>query len=167
MTQELLQRLRAGKEAMAKRCREAATKIAEEAGVKTIHEDRKTLSGWAWPASKTISVPPPTTRRRLFIYAHECAHVALDHIGKTPRHREEYEAQRWAIEAMRRYGVPVPKRSLQRAKSHVGWKIIQAVRRGAKKVNRTALNWSLAGMSWRSRQELYEAGFLSEQQLSA
>ena len=92
---EFVEKLKAGKKAMTERCREVATKLAEEAGVVTINENRRTLTGRANTKDRRISVPPPTTRRRLYIFAHECGHVLLGHDGRKTRHREEYEAERW------------------------------------------------------------------------
>jgi hypothetical protein len=65
----------------------------------------------------------------------------LGHNGTKPRHREEYEAERYAQEAMKRHGISVPRKSLERAKKYVAWKIHQAVRRGAKRIDSEALNW--------------------------
>ena len=139
---DLVEKLKAGKARMAERCREVATKLAEEAGVQKIDESRAGKRACAMPQIKAIAVPPPTTRRRLYIWAHECAHVALNHVGKKPKHRQEYEAERWAQDALRRHGVPVPKKSTEQGKKYVRWKISQAVRRGAKHIDKEAAKWS-------------------------
>jgi hypothetical protein len=124
-----VEKLKAGKAQMADLCRQVATKLAEEAGVVTVEETRKNLTGRASAKARWICVPPPTTRRRLYIFAHECAHVLLGHRrghGGRAVHREEYEAERWAHDALRRHGVPVPKKSTDQAKTYVRWKIRQA-----------------------------------------
>jgi hypothetical protein len=83
-----------------------AEALKGEAGV-THHIIRKSLSGCAYWGR--IEVPEGKTRCQLYILAHECAHIVLGHIGKArkPRHLEEVEAERWAHEALRRYGVAV------------------------------------------------------------
>ena len=101
---------------MVERCQRAGAAILEEAGVKDVqYHDR--LRGWAYPDRKSVRVPTPTTRRRLYIVAHEAGHVALNHIGVKPQHRQEYEAERYAHDALRRHGISVPKKSTQVAKS--------------------------------------------------
>jgi hypothetical protein len=139
--QGLRERLRKGKEAMAARCERVGMALAEEAGVKT-WEYRRSLTGRAWAKRRHIRAPKPTTRRRLYIWAHECAHVALNHDGKKPQHRKEYEAERWAQEALRRHGISVPRKELTRAKEYVAHKIRQAERRGAKHIDAEARAWS-------------------------
>jgi hypothetical protein len=139
---DLVEKLKAGKARMADRCREVATKLAEEAGVVTIEENRSDLTGRASARTGCISVPPPTTRRRLYIFAHECGHVALNHIQKVTRHREEYEAEQWAHDALRRHGIAVPRKCTENAKGYVKWRIDMAVRRGAKQIDKEAAKWS-------------------------
>ena len=98
-------------------------------------EYRKQLSGRAWVSIKKVSVPRPRTRRALHIYLHEIAHIVLDHRRQKPRHVEEYEAETWAFETMRKHGISVPRKSLQRAKQYVARKIQQAKARGAKRID--------------------------------
>jgi len=127
---------------------------------------RKTLSGRAYSAAE-IAVPRPVTRRALHIFLHECAHIALGHvktaqfapmlphggpgpapaaslprIRRKPRHVEEYEAEQWAFDRMRESGIPIPRKSLRRAKSYVVYKIRQARRRGAKVIDKDAQRWA-------------------------
>jgi hypothetical protein len=110
---------------------------------------RKGLSGRAWVKSRKISVPEPTTRRRLQIYLHEVAHVVLNHTNKKPRHLEELEAEQWSFRVMRAEGIPVPRKSVQRAKSYVRYKIKQAKRRGAKKIDAAAARFAFGLKSCR------------------
>lgn len=114
-----------------------AAKLKAEAGV-TIHEIRHSLSGSA-SENGSIRAPEGRTRKQLYILAHECAHVALNHFssGKT-RHVEEMEAEKWAHDALRRHGVPVPRTMTVRAKRYVARKIWQAERRGAKRIDPAA-----------------------------
>ena len=114
---------------------------------------RRALSGRAY-SPEEIAGPRPVTRRALHVFLHECAHVALGHVGankaaqfgptlphvgpgptqaapgpkpaRKPRHVEEYEAERWAFDRMREAGIAVPRKSLRRAKT----------------VDREALRWA-------------------------
>jgi hypothetical protein len=100
-------------------------------------EYRKNLSGLHYGQRKHICAPRPVTRKSLYIFLHECAHAHLGHAhnGKTPRHVEEMEAEKWAHQKMRENGVPVPKEMTRQAKAYVGRKIEQAKRRGAKQID--------------------------------
>lgn len=139
---DLVEKLKAGKKAMAERCRDVAAKLAEEAGVVTVQEDRRRLAGRANAKDRRISVPPPTTRRRLYVFAHECGHVLLGHDGRKTRHREEYEAERWAHDALRRHGIRVSRRSSHSAKKYVRRRITEAFLRGSKRIDPEAAKWS-------------------------
>jgi hypothetical protein len=135
----------------AKRFQELAATMASEAGVLS-WEYTNGLYGRAWSRQKRIRAPKPTTRRRLFIWAHECAHVALEHqdSGK-PVHRQEYEAEKWAIEAFRRHGVPIPRRSLTKAKHYVAETIRRAVVGGANHIDSEANRWATTSVRRPSR----------------
>lgn len=126
---------------MAERCRHVAELLAKEAGVETITY-RKGLTGKAWVKEKRISVPEPTTRRRLYIFAHECAHVALNHGRSLPVHRKEYEAEQWATNALRSHRIAVHKKSKEAAIKYVAMKVERARKRGAKEIDREALEFS-------------------------
>ena len=131
---------------MVERCQRAGAAILEEAGVKDVqYHDR--LRGWAYPDRKSVRVPTPTTRRRLYIVAHEAGHVALNHSGNKPQHRKEYEAEKYAHDALRRHGISVPKKSTQVAKWYVARKISQAIRRGAKTIDRESFTWCRSELS--------------------
>jgi len=161
------EKLRAAKARMREACTRAA--LANTPASVRVIRIRKTLSGRAYNPEE-IAVPRPVTRRALHVFLHECAHVALGHVGGTkaaqfgptlahvgpeaapaapgprpgrkPRHVEEYEAERWAFDRMREAGIAVPRKSLRRAKSYVAYKIRQARRRGAKAVGREAQRWA-------------------------
>ncbi len=129
--------------AAAKRFYEIGLRMLKESGVEkwTFHE--KGLHGRG--SKKVIRCPKPTTRRRLYILAHECAHASLDHrgVGKgQPTHRVEYEAELYAHEAMRRHGVAVPRKVTDAAKRYVAYRIDLAVRRHTRKLDRDAVEWS-------------------------
>jgi len=117
--------------------------MLKESGVEkwTFHE--RGLHGRG--SRKLIRCPKPTTRRRLYILAHECAHAALDHRGSgkgQPTHRKEYEAELYAHEAMHRHEVPVPRKATEGAKRYVAYRIDLAVRRHTTKLDREAVLWS-------------------------
>lgn len=132
--------LKAARDAATARFIEIAAKIKAEASVQQ-HIVRRSLSGRAWLNEGRIEAPEGRTRKQLYILAHECAHIAMHGYGKgknTPKHVRELEAEKWAHEALRRHGVPVPRAMTKRAKEYVGRKINQATRRGAKKIDPAA-----------------------------
>ncbi|MGB2614613.1 MAG: hypothetical protein WBE06_07885 [Phycisphaerae bacterium] len=122
--------LQAAKRAMAERCEAIAKQEMEQHGVSVRHF-RSRLGGRAFIKQREIEAPHPRTRRSLYVFLHEVAHIALRHRRGKPRHVEEMEAWKWAREAMRRHGIPVPRRSTQAAREHVAYKIHQAEARGA------------------------------------
>jgi len=136
-----VEKLRAGKRAMADRCRAVAEAIVKEAGVKRVVEIKPSQRAHAEVTAKAIYVQPPTTRRRLTTVAHECGHVALNHDRRHPSHRQEYEACKWGFEALRRHGIAVPRKEVEDGKRYVRQKIDQAIRRGAKRIDREAAKW--------------------------
>jgi len=114
-----------------------AAALKQEAGV-VGHKITSGLNGYAWPTGY-INAPEGRTRKQLYILAHECGHIALDHFDKKkPRNVEEMEAEKWAHDALRRHGVPVPRAMTTRAKKYVARKINQAKRRGAKHIDSAA-----------------------------
>lgn len=132
--------LRAARDDATARFLVIAAALKAEAGVRE-HRTRKALTGRAWLALGVIEAPEGRTRRQLYIVAHECAHILLHGYGKgkgIPVHVRELQCEQWAHEALRRYGVPVPRKETQRAKRYVGHKIDKAERRGAKRINAKA-----------------------------
>ena len=129
-----LDKIKQGKEEMKQRCIDIALKYTPES-VMYIRE-RKNLSGKAYRTH--IEVPRPFTRKSLYIFLHECAHVILEHhgAGKKKRYIEEFEAEQWSIKTMRIEGISVPREMLARAKNYVTRKVKQAQARGLKTVNR-------------------------------
>lgn len=105
---------------------------------------RKNLSGRAYPDGR-MAVPRPFTRKSLCIFLHECAHFHLGHCERncrTPKHVREYEAEHWAHEAMREAGIPVPRSMTESARRYVAYKIMQASRRGAKRIDPAAAKFA-------------------------
>jgi len=107
-----------------------------------IRYDRKNLSGRAYVISRIISVPRPTTRRRLHVYLHEVAHVVLDHQNQNPRYVEEFQAEQWAFDIMRKEGVRIPRKALHEAQRYVKLKIKQALARKAKSIDPAAAKFA-------------------------
>jgi len=139
--------LQAARQAATERFLAIAEKLKKEAGV-TKHTIRQSLDGFAL-ANGNIVAPEGRTRKQLYILAHECGHIVLGHFGrKMTRHREEMEAEKWAHNALRRHGVPVPRAMTKSAKKYVARKINQAKKRGAKKIDAEA--------------KAYAAGFVSK-----
>jgi len=136
-----IEKLREGKRAMADRCRAVAEAIVKEAGVKKVVEIKPSQRAHAHATARAIYVQPPTTRRRLTTVAHECGHVALNDDGRHRSHRQEYEACVWSFEALRRHGIAVPRKEVESGKRYVRQKIDQAIRRGAKRIDREAARW--------------------------
>jgi hypothetical protein len=62
--------------------------------------NRGQLAGAAWPAQRTVLVPPPTTRRRLFIYLCQVVRVIL------PPDQTDFHCEIWAHRVMAKEGVP-------------------------------------------------------------
>ncbi len=114
-----LEQLRAGREAMRARCEAIAVKHTPEGATLTFH---RSLSGRAWVEKREMTVPRPVTRKSLYIYLHECAHIMLDHRGQRRSFQQEAEAERWAQRAMREEGLAVPRAMLKRAKEYVARK---------------------------------------------
>jgi hypothetical protein len=91
---------------------------------------------------KTIFTVPVVDRDTLQIYLHEVGHVRYRHYPvATPAHVEEYEAERYSFAAMRHEGVPVPRKSLYRAKSNVRRRIKEDVKRGVR-IDPKVKRWS-------------------------
>ena len=132
--------LQAARKAATERFLAIAAAIKAEAGV-IGHKHTKSLSGRAWPHGY-INAPEGRTRKQLYILAHECGHIALNHGGrKLPKHIQEMEAEKWA-HALRRHGISVPRSMTMRAKRYVARKIRQAKQRGAKRINAEAAHYA-------------------------
>jgi hypothetical protein len=78
---------------------EIAAALKAEAGVRQ-HTEHKKMNGQAWMDTGHILAPAGTTRRQLYILAHECGHIALHstpRTGSKPRHVKEHEAESYAF----------------------------------------------------------------------
>ena len=121
--------------AAARRYQSIADAMVKEAAVKKVEHHEGGLDGKAYLQEARIRVPQPTTVRRLYVFAHECAHIALKHKKHQPKYRKEFQAEQWAHQAFERHGLTVPDKSTESSKQYVAYKIHQAVRRGAKAID--------------------------------
>ncbi|MEI6915753.1 MAG: hypothetical protein WCL39_11520 [Armatimonadota bacterium] len=108
---------------------------------------RKTLTGRALHKGSLLALesPMPKTRRALYIFLHECAHLSLHCKSSKPKHRREYEAEMFAHQKMAEAGIPVPEKTMDGARRYVAWKIHQAMRRGALAIDEDA--YAFAGVA--------------------
>lgn len=90
---------------------------------------RRSLSGCAWAVDKhtaAFAAPRPVTRRALYVFLHEVAHVVLGHIHGSDRKlkawQREQQAEDWARDRMRAHGMPVPHKSTRQARAYVAHK---------------------------------------------
>jgi hypothetical protein len=93
--------LKQAREAATQRYLAVAAALKVEAGIVHYHIVRGALCGGAWPREKRILAPEGRTRRQLYILAHECAHVVMNHSGRAkPKYVKELEAEQWAHAAL-------------------------------------------------------------------
>ena len=87
-----------------------------------ISQQMKTQFGYTHPAKKEIVMYHHVrhwTRWSLMIFLHEVGHVRIKHDVDAPAHVEEYEAELYAMYALRHEGIPVPCDGLDNAKRNV------------------------------------------------
>lgn len=102
---------------------------------------RRSLSGAANSVERRLSAPEPTTRRRLYVFLHEVGHIVLQHRRTKHSYIEEFEAEMWAHQTMRKYGVPVSRRDTIQAKKYVAQKLRQGLKRGLKTADQRIVKW--------------------------
>ena len=94
----------------------------------------KGLYGRAYTNESRLHIPPPTTRKRMYIIAHELGHLALHSHLKRKRSRrqfiKEFEAEKYAHALMRRFKIRIPRAMTKRAKGYVQYRINLSVKRG-------------------------------------
>lgn len=84
---------------------------------------KEQVFGLACFETRTIDVVRIETRADLFVFLHEIGHIHCGH-GREASHADlsavhEYEAETWAIRAMRGMGFAVPRSCLAEAKAYV------------------------------------------------
>lgn len=93
-------------------------------GYRIRHTKRMTklMNGYASYRRKVLVVPQLINVEGLYVYLHECGHVHMCHFHKKVRpipHREEYEAELYAINALRAERVFFPLRLRQAARAYI------------------------------------------------
>lgn len=102
-----------------------AEAMKQEAGVTEheLNENREDLSGLAWFATGKIRSPEGENIWQLYTLAHECGHIFL-HSGsvgiRLQPHVKEMEAESYAQQAMREYGMRVPRWLTDGGRRYVG-----------------------------------------------
>lgn len=94
---------------------------------------------------RTLYVPTVCDAGALFIFLHECGHVVSQHFHlELPTHREEYEAERYAMHVFRNEGIPLARAILNEARSRVRGIIDRDIRKGIK-IQRHVARWAKHG----------------------
>jgi len=102
----------------------------------------KSQSGLAVWKTKTLLVPVLEDGPSLFVFLHECGHVRLGHgTVPRPRHQEEYEAEKFAIHAMKVEGLSISPGVLNHAKINVWNRIAEDEAKGIK-ISKHILRWA-------------------------
>jgi len=102
---------------------------------------------------RSITCEPITSRFALFTFLHECGHVHSRHMKYTnkftpPPWREEYEADKYAIEAMRAEGVPIP-RTVMALRREILRDMIEAATKAGEYVDDEEVLKAAYGRHWR------------------
>lgn len=97
-------------------------------------------SGLCSYATKTIRVPLVCDDYSLAVYLHEVAHVKLHEHARTPSHVQEYEAEQWAFDALRKVGFRVTRTLLSSAKDNVRTHLIMNLVEGLP-IDRAIRRW--------------------------
>lgn len=116
------------------RIREVA-RVFKPRGWKLVEKpsDGKT-DGCADMSTRTITCPPLVTEYALFVYLHEVGHVRCGHLlAGQPGvgWLEEYEAEMWAMAAMRAVGFRITREMMNNARENVRHHLLWADMGGA------------------------------------
>jgi len=105
-----------------KRLREAAESLRPRGWIVVERPPTDNLFGCSYWNGKKITCPPLVDRFALGVLFHEYGHVYLQHHAETcaPEFFQEYEAEIWAIAALRSKGFYVPKKFIEEARQNVG-----------------------------------------------
>jgi hypothetical protein len=103
---------------------------------------------WDWssasanPARRTLYVPTLKDDDSLFLYLHEVGHIVLKHFDNDlPAHREEFEAERFAVHVFRTENIPVTKLILSDLRDRLCSHISADMKRGVK-IQRHIARWA-------------------------
>ncbi len=109
---------------------------------------RQSHHRWKWESAeaddvrRTLYVPTLKDDDSLFLYLHECGHVNQGHFKlKLPRHREEFEAERYALHVFRNEGIPVTKAIMKGVRSRLCGHIEYDIRRNVP-IQRHIARWA-------------------------
>ena len=109
---------------------EAADALLERYPAVKVVKLRSGMSGHAYPDG-TIEAPEPVGAVSFAIFAHEVAHIALNHFhGKLKRWEEETDAWEWALKQFDTYQLPGVERAELRAHRFIAYSYSKAIRRG-------------------------------------
>lgn len=102
---------------------------------------RTSMSGVAWMVeyrdgtrSSLIEAPRPKGPMSAAVFCHEIGHHAIGLGTYAPRCLEEYHAWMWALEAMRKYDIPITQRVRERVHDSLHYAVEKAGRRGLKRL---------------------------------
>lgn len=119
-------------------------RMKEEHGVR-IRRWRRNMSGCAWSTHyqdgrtiRWIESPFPRTPISLVIFLHEVGHHVIGFHRYRTRCQEEYHVWVWAIEQMKRLGVPPDEKVRRRFELSMQYAVGKAMRRGLR-----SLPWPL------------------------
>lgn len=91
----------------------------------------KSQSALACPFKRTLYVPTLKDEGALFLFLHECGHVKHDHFKIVqPTHREEFEAEQFAVHVFTNEGIQIPRDVLSLARERVRLWIADDERKG-------------------------------------
>jgi hypothetical protein len=109
---------------------------------------RQSRHRWTWESAEAdnikriLSVPTLKDDISLFLYLHECGHVHQDHFKiALPRHREEFEAERYALHVFRNEGIPVTKAIMSGVRYRLGIHIEYDIKRNTP-IQRHIARWA-------------------------
>lgn len=72
------------------------------------------------PVTRTLYVPSLIDESALFLFLHECGHVRHRHFEiAQPSHREEFEAEQYAVHIFKTEGIQLPRVVLSDARERV------------------------------------------------
>lgn len=92
--------------------------------------------------TRVLKCPRIVDRETLFFFFHEVGHIRCGHFDdKVVTYVEEYEAERYAIAAMRAEGIPVSRQSMIDARERLRLHIADAERKGVRIIPRIR-KWS-------------------------